>query len=98
MKMKNHSKLLFCPYEIQHQKKNFFQMVKIGTTFSTLSLTKLQLISFYLHHRRIFYEAQILRYVDFFWVSCRETPCMSYCVFPGQSVYHVYPSPPMRYA
>ena len=40
-------------------------MVKIGTTFSMLSLTKLQLISSHLHHHTTFCEAQMLRYVDF---------------------------------
>ena len=37
----------------------------------------MQLISSLLHHHTTFYEAQMLRYVDFFQVSYRETPCIS---------------------
>ena len=30
-----------------------------------------------MHHYITFYEGQILRYVDFFHVSCHETPCIT---------------------
>ena len=58
------------------KKEYIFEVVKIATTFWALSITKLQFISSKMICLIFFWHFPSMSNVDFFHVSCRETPCI----------------------